>query len=281
LKGWLVYRQVDIEKNTHFIQYLIEAANKYEIDLELVKREDISFETEVKLPDFAIMRCIDAPLTARMESMGVKTFNNSKVSEICNNKANTHRFLANKGIPQMETYFPEVGSIDLDKPGLDYPFVLKSATGSGGKEVFLVEDKNGFLKLLEELEGKEIIIQKIADERGKDLRVYVIGKEIIAGVLRTSDVDFRANYSLGGKFRQYFLNSREEKIVKKVIEEFDFGLVGIDLIFDGNEPVLNEIEDVVGCRTLYQASNIDIADLFVSFIRKSFTYIPLTKDSQK
>ena len=74
--------------------------------------------------------------------------------------------------------------------------------------------------------------------------------QIIASILRVSNSDFRSNYSLGGTAKIYNLSHEERSIVYKIIELFDFGLVGIDFYFMG-KMVFNEIEDVVGARMLY------------------------------
>lgn len=53
-------------------------------------------------------------------------------------------------------------------------------------------------------------MQPTAVQMGKDLRVFVVGKEIIGAVLRESTTDFRANFTLGGDARLYSLNDSEE-----------------------------------------------------------------------
>ena len=55
-----------------------------------------------------------------------------------------------------------------------------------------------------------------------------------------------------------------------MIRHFDFGLVGIDFLFKNNQLILNEIEDVVGCRMVYTYTDIDIAQLYIDYILKDF-----------
>ena len=55
-----------------------------------------------------------------------------------------------------------------------------------------------------------------------------------------------------------------------MIESMDFGLVGIDFLFDSEGGLLfNEIEDVVGSRTLSQVSDINLLEKYVSFIKQN------------
>ena len=46
-----------------------------------------------------------------------------------------------------------------------------------------------------------------------------------------------------------------------------FDYAGIDLIYDNGKPVLNEIEDVVGSRMLYNHTDIDTAKLYIKYIK--------------
>ena len=96
----------------------------------------------------------------------------------------------------------------------------------------------------------------------------MIGTEIIAAVLRTAKEGFKSNFSLGGEVSLYELSDSEIEIVNRIIGQFEFGLVGIDFIIgDDGELIFNEIEDVVGSRMLYQCSDINIVEKYLSFIR--------------
>ena len=59
--------------------------------------------------------------------------------------------------------------------------------------------------------------------------------------------------------------------MNKIIDLFEFGLVGIDFIIgDESELIFNEIEDVVGSRMLYQcAPEINIVERYLRFIIRS------------
>lgn len=57
-------------------------------------------------------------------------------------------------------------------------------------------------------------------------------------------------------------------MIQKIIDHFDFGLVGIDfLIGHDGELIFNEIEDVVGSRTLSEISDINLLEKYVTFIK--------------
>jgi glutathione synthase/RimK-type ligase-like ATP-grasp enzyme len=147
--------------------------------------------------------------------------------------------------------------------------VLKNCTGRGGSEVYFINNQEELLETVQNSNFDELLIQNVAEQLGKDLRVFIIGKEIVAAVLRYSEKDFRANFSLGGGAMLYELSEKEKELIQKIVDHFDFDFVGIDFMFDANNQlILNEIEDVVGSRTLYTVSDIDIVSLYMDYIKK-------------
>ena len=126
--------------------------------------------------------------------------------------------------------------------------------------------ENEYDKVLSLLGNSECVIQSVASDIGKDLRVYVIDKKIIASIIRISNSDFRSNFCLGGSAELYELSDDEIKIVKSIIDMFDFGFVGIDFVFNNGKMIFNEIEDVVGARMIYAKTNINVVSEYLDYI---------------
>jgi RimK family alpha-L-glutamate ligase len=275
--AWLIYTVTDANRNHDYIKWMMEEANNLNINLQLMLKERFSYGVknnqlfidydglEKKLPDFIIMRSIDSLLSTHLESMGGHVYNSALTADLANDKAKTHQYLACHHIPMVDTLFGD-RSIFERKLNWDFPFVIKESSGRGGEQVYLVQSLQDIERLKPKLADKKIIVQKIATP-GKDVRVFVIGNTIIAAILRESNHDLRANHSLGGTSRVYTLSDEEEKLVNNIISLFDFGLVGIDFIFDCNGHFLfNEIEDVVGSRTLSVNTDINIVKLYLEYI---------------
>ena len=283
MEAWIVYYKDSAEYNKKYIELYIEEGKKLGIDFRLVLIEDIKFGVkdgklffgnssgeDLCLPDFVVVRAIYPLLSKHLELMGVPVYNNSFVSEICNDKAKTCQYLAKTGIPMADTFFYKNFQVN-NQLDIQAPTVIKAVDGHGGSQVFLVENciayKVRAKELTEGIGSSDVVIQPLVGTIFQDLRVYVIGKEIIAAVLRTSKEGFRANYSLGGDVQLYNLNEDEKRLVRTIINEFEFGLVGIDFLIDDNgELIFNEIEDVVGSRMLYKCSDINIVELYLKFI---------------
>ena len=257
LKGYLVYDHENATKNTWFIEKFIETANQFDLDVELVYTDQVKHKP---LPDFAVVRAISPTTNEYFEEKKIKVFNNELTNLIANDKYRTYQLAKILNIPVMETV--------KEGQHFDYPFVMKSIDGHGGSQVFMVTDDESFEIAKTNLQGKKCIKQAVSDTLGKDLRVYVLGKKILAGALRTSETSFKSNFSLGGKATPFKAPKECKKIVKKLYRELRFDFVGIDFIFNNGKLVLNEIEDPVGCRMLYSFGKIDAVKEYLKRIKK-------------
>src|SRR5699024_5219707 len=197
-----------------------------------------------------------------LESSGVIVFNSSTIAHICNNKALTHHHMTDLSIPMVDTVFLKREDV-TDQPPMSYPFVLKESAGRSGKQVYLIESQQDWNYYKSNLSMESIIIQNCAVQIGKDLRVFIVGQEIIGAVLRESKEDFRANFTLGGSARLYEIKDAERRMIQKITTQFDFGMVGIDFLIGTDGSLLfNEIEDIVGSRTLSSLSDINIVQKY-------------------
>lgn len=254
--GFIIYNKEDALKNENYINWYIEKFKKENIVLKLIFTNEIDYKN---LPDFAIVRAIRPDISKKLESLGVKCFNNAFVAEICNDKALTYKYVCENGIEILPTYY-KISDIK------EFPVVIKPKNSHGGDRVNLVKSYQELMEIMPLYEGDNYVIQGVASDKGKDVRVYVIGNRIITAMLRVSDNDFRSNFCLGGSASVYNLNSEEIKKVEGVIKLFNFDFVGIDFVFDKGKIVFNEIEDVVGSRMVYSYTDIDIVDLYIKYI---------------
>ncbi len=258
--GYLVYDQIGAERNEWFIKEFIKTAKNYGVDLELKIVKDVNELYRLPLPDFAIVRTINSPINKFLEDKKVITFNNYITSKIANDKFATYKLCKKLNIPVMKT---ERAS---DKPLLNYPLVLKSRNGHGGSEVFLIKDQTLLNKKLSTINQSNFIAQEFCSTPGVDMRVYVLGDKIILGALRKSLTDFRSNFSLGGSASIGGVTPKQIEIINKLRRELNFDFVGVDFICHNGDWILNEIEDVVGTRMIYELTDINVVDLYIQYI---------------
>ncbi|MFC0188007.1 RimK family alpha-L-glutamate ligase [Fictibacillus aquaticus] len=277
--GWIIYTKQDAQTNKEYIEWFLKEASLLKLSLRLLERERFIIGVkngrncllydgkELNLPDFAVVRCIDSLFSHHLEIMDIKVFNPSLVSEIANDKARTHQFLAQHHIPMTETYFIDKVHCKQELIPLDFPFVLKESGGRGGKNVHLVHTIEELQELVTSSESRSWVAQRLAGTPGKDVRVFIVGQKIAGAVLRSSESDFRANFSLGGTAELYYLNDEEKTLVENIASLLPVGMAGIDFLFDENGKFLfNEIEDVAGSRTLSACSDINIVRLYLEHI---------------
>ncbi len=260
VKGILVYTSADAEYNEWFIDHIIEEGRKCNLDIRLVlsDKEEVS-DNDI---DFAIVRNRDSKLCKRLEENNIRCFNSSYVVNIGNDKWEMYKDFNAAGIPVMYT----------QRTKLPYSFVMKPVDGHGGENVYLIKNADEYKRAIDTKPDEktgEFIFQVPATEKGRDIRVYVVGGIILTAMERIAvdtEKDFRSNYSLNGNAKEHALTDEELKLAAKVADHIKADFVGIDLIYNNGRPVVNEIEDAVGTRMLYSLTDIDPVREFVAHI---------------
>lgn len=271
--GFLIYEDSSAKYNKFFVDELIKNAKNEGIDLILKCDIDSLFKLKKnELPDFAIIRVINPKLNAFFETQNIPCFNNYKTSLIANDKYKTYQLAKKLNIKVMDTLL-----FDNKCLNNDYPFILKSVDGHGGKEVFFINNQENLKNALLKLNHKKCIKQKIASSLGLDMRIYVLNQKILAAILRESKTDFRSNFSLGGEVKLVTINKEQEEVVKKICQNLDPAFIGIDFIRHHGKWILNEIEDVVGSRMLYKCTKIDVALLYIKYIKNKLQSLNIEK----
>ena len=235
--------------------------------LEVVLTENLALPTN-SMPDFVISRQRNYRLNEIFEQNKVPVFNSSRVSKICNDKRNTHKFLG--GLPQMKTQWID-DECPYHQDSFPFPLVVKPATGHGGDRVKIVEGESALESALSAILPEPALLQEPASDAGKDLRIYVLFGRIVAAVLRTAKHGIVSNFKRGGDVELHKLTDAEEALAQKVIRRFSehgapLSFAGVDFLYHHGEPVVGEVEDVVGSRMLYKVSDIDVIDLYIQEI---------------
>lgn len=238
MSGVLIYTREQAKRNEFAVKKFTSL-----LDVRLV---DESFRGRA---DFVINRT-NCPQTGRyFEKRGIRVFNPSRLTSLANNKQACYEFMAERGIEIMPVNYAGI------------PAVKKKNNGSGGSDVKMLTSR--------ETPEKGYVYQMPCDTPGKDLRVWLIGGEIITAIMRESRTDFRANYCLGGSAYPYALNGSETALVKKIAALIKSDYIGIDFIFHRGRAIFNEIEDAVGARMVYDKTDIDILALYCEYIKNN------------
>lgn len=247
--GYLFYDIVDIERNQTFIDWFIKEAKS--MDMTLV----LKTEAEDTLPDFVINRSRKPEISKYYKKHEIPIFNSLEVTSITNDKLKTYEYFKDT-VRMLAT---KATALDTD-----YPVVVKHRFGHGGTDVHLIGSEEEMIPYLTE----DYIMQPLSPLVGKDLRVYIMGNEILEAIIRSNEHSFKANYSLGGQIALYTLSQAERDIIETILRKMPLDYGGIDFLFDANNQlILNEVEDAVGARMLYNLTQHNIVKLYLSHIR--------------
>ena len=72
--------------------------------------------------------------------------------------------------------------------------IIKENKGSFGEQVYLVENYYDAVEKIKSIGHDEFIMQEyIESSKGRDVRIHVVGDQIVTAMERRNDNDFRAN----------------------------------------------------------------------------------------
>lgn len=273
MTGWVIYDEAGYKRNKWFANELTDRLGN---NCRLIISEYLDFGIDggvffaymgerLEIPTYAVQRCIYPVLSDTLEAAGVRVFNSARVCRVCNDKRATLLLASSLGISCPKTVFADRAF----KPGFKaFPCVLKAAGGHGGSQVLMVNSNEEYLKAAEGFDSRDILFQQMADP-GRDKRVYLLGGEVLACVERHSHRDFRSNFSLGGSAELADVSDAELRAVKLIYKELKPDFVGVDFIYRNGVPLLNEVEDIVGTRMLYELTDIDAVGKYAEYINSA------------
>lgn len=290
--AWLIYNTtLQTQKFLDVYDLYLEAGEQLGINIKLIKNSDINIiinnlgETSINInleqepPLFIIFLDKDLYLARHLELLGYKVFNSSKVIEDCDDKLRTMQILANKNICMPETIFfqfcynnnniNDKDFLKILEQRLGFPMVIKEAVGSFGKRVYLVKDMQELINLREKILITPHLYQKmITTSIGRDVRIHVVGNEVIASVLRTNPNDFRANVTNGGTMQKYKPPKEFLDMAIKVNQILGATFTGVDIMFgEDDKPVLCEINSNAHIKNIYDITGKNVAYDIIKHIK--------------
>ena len=263
MKGLLLYEKSEIVRNQSFINRLITAASTHGLSLTV-----IDDQSAIPEADFIIFRTRNPRLAKELERRNIPMFNRAEVNVVANNKLKAIQLVQLLGIATVPTKKIATYS-DIHK----YPVVLKTIDGHGGQQVELVHTETDATTLIHSFSENTIIAQQYIETNATDVRVFMLGEEVLGAVKRTGPKDsFKSNFTLGGTVEKYTLDAQQTKQVEKIANALKSDYIGIDfLLLPDGSWLFNEIEDPVGARSYFATTNKDIALPIMDYIHNKLT----------
>ena len=233
-----------------------------------------------KIPDcdFVVYLDKDKYAARMLERRGLRLFNSASAIEVCDDKMLTH--VALDGIVKMPDTIPGVlcyyddatpskSYLDYVESRLGYPVVVKLSHGSQGGGVFKADTRKELDELSERVKLYPHLFQKfIKSSSGRDMRVIVIGDEVVGGMMRTSSGDFRSNIGLGGKAEKCAVPKDIEETALKIQKTLGLDYCGIDFLI-GDEPLVCEVNSNAFFDAFESATGINVAGMYAEHIVKT------------
>ena len=218
----------------------------------------------------------DVNLAKLLEKCGYRLINSAFTIETCDDKAKTYIALKGK-VAQPKTILApfvydnyQYTNTDFLKgigEELGYPLIVKENKGSFGAQVYLVNDIEELEKLVIGFCHSDFLFQEfISSSSGKDVRVYVVGDEVVADALRYNDRDFRSNVNSGGKMKKIEnIDKRYLDTAILVAKELRADFAGVDLLISDNGPIVCEVNSNAHFNALSEVCEVDIAEKIVKY----------------
>ncbi len=290
LTGWIIYNgNLPGKSFLDFAEWLYLAGKRKKIETKIYKNNELLTylgndslgllkKGTNSLPDFVIFTDKDIYLAKQLESLGIRVFNSAKAIEISDDKISTYQELAKQKLPIPKTIIaPKVfgyhDQIDISFTKhiintLSFPMIIKEAYGSFGEQVYLVHHKEEMIKKIQKLAGKPFVFQEfISSSYGRDMRLQVVGDQVVASMIRKSTDDFRANVTAGGSMQVYEPTPEEQELAIAATQAIGADFAGVDLLFGPNEePIICEVNSNAHIRNLFNCTNINVADFIIDYI---------------
>ena len=248
-------------------------------DVEVVRIDDRKCSFDLHANDFdldvVLERCVNHSRAVHalriFHDHGVPTVNHPDVAEICGSKFLTTQALICAGVPTPPCYLaftPESALEAMDKLG--YPCVIKPTTGSWGRLISKVNDRDAAEAILEH---KQILgsyhhsifyIQAYVEKGGRDIRSFVVGDRCIAAIYRDSD-HWITNTARGGTARNCPVDEDMSRISVQAANAVGGGVVAIDLFETPDGYSVNEVNYTMEFRNSIDITGVDIPSMVVDY----------------
>ncbi|MET7619647.1 RimK family alpha-L-glutamate ligase [Streptomyces sp. NPDC005408] len=173
-----------------------------------------------------------------LAAAGNDVVNSVSATEVCGDKWLTTQALAAARVPTPRTALALTPQAALDAlDSLGYPAVLKPLVGSWGRLVVQLPDRvaaEGVLEYAGALPGPQshlAYVQELVDKPDRDIRVIVIGGQVVGAIYRTGEA-LRTNVALGGRTLPCEVTPEIEKLSLEAAVAVGADIAGVDLIED-------------------------------------------------
>jgi ribosomal protein S6--L-glutamate ligase len=205
----------------------------------------------------------------QFELMGVPVLNGSASISRSRDKLRCLQLLARYDLDVPRTVLGRAAT-DVDDAvrrvgGL--PAIVKLTQGTQGIGVMIAHTHAELTSILEAMWqlGREVLLQEfIAESKGRDVRVLVVGDHVVGAMRRTARKgEFRSNIHRGGEGEAIDLPEAYQDAAIRAARVVGLDVAGVDLLESDAGPKVMEINSSPGFEGLEAATGLDIAGLII------------------
>lgn len=252
---------------------LLSAFEAQGVSVDLFDSRDLAFDlhqlADWQRYDVVIDRCISQSQSLAvlhlLNDAGVRTINPASVVEVCGDKLRATSALIQAGvpIPQTRVAFSLEAALEAIE-ALGYPVVLKPTTGSWGRLLSKVNDREAAEAVLEH---KQVLggyqhhvyyIQEYIHKPQRDIRSFVVGDRTICAIYRYSE-HWITNTAQGGRAENCPVTPEIDALSRAAAEAVGGGIVAVDLLETQDGRLLvNEVNHTMEYRNSIDTTGVDI-----------------------
>ncbi|MFM1896457.1 MAG: hypothetical protein RLZZ385_1531 [Pseudomonadota bacterium] len=224
-------------------------------------------------------------LVRQFESIGVYSLNSSAAISSSRDKLFSLQVLLKSGLDIPTSGFANspIDTGDLIEMVDGAPLIVKLLQGSQGRGVVLAETQKAaesVINAFKSVRANLIVQEFIKEAQGKDLRLFVVNKKVVASMQREAAAgEFRANVHRGGSTSVVKISGEERRLAIKAANIMGLKVAGVDIIRSRKGPLLLEVNSSPGLEGIEEATGKDIAGIMISAIEKKLGWKrPLASD---
>lgn len=229
--------------------------------------------------DVVVDRCVSQSQALAvlqvLNDWGIQTVNTAAVVQTCGDKLATSSALVREGIvtPRVKIALTPESALEAIE-AFGYPVILKPATGSWGRLLSKINDREAAETILEH---KQVLgsyqhhifyIQEYIEKPERDIRAFVVGDETIGAIYRHSE-HWITNTARGGRASNCPVTPEIDALSLAAAQAVGGGVVAVDLLeAPGGQLLVNEVNHTMEFRNSIDTTGVDIPGRVVDYVMR-------------
>jgi len=185
-----------------------------------------------------------------------------------------NKYLTLQALRGVDVRIPEsvlIASRNKTEEPTDYlppPLVMKLLSGTQGVGVMRIRDVAEAAPIIDTLSELDqmICLQKFLPNPGEDIRVFLVGGQVVAAMKRkAAPNEWRSNIHMGGVGVAHRPNAEETETAIKAADAVGVEIAGVDLINFNDQPYVIEVNASPGFRGLLSATGTNAANSIADY----------------